>query len=53
MQCKNLVDGYNYLKQAGISEDICQMVLKHHEKKSGKDYATGDYYGSRHFLCVE
>lgn len=38
---KHPVDGYNYLKQAGISEDICQMVLKHHEKKSGKGYPEG------------
>lgn len=33
--------GYNYVKQAGLSEDICQMVLRHHEKKSGKGYPKG------------
>ncbi len=35
------VDGYNYCKQSGVDEEICNMVLKHHVKKDGRGYPTG------------
>ena len=38
---KHPVDGYNYLKQAGIDDEICQMVLKHHVKSGDNGYPKG------------
>lgn len=35
------VDGYNFCKQSGVDEEICNMVLKHHVKKDGRGYPTG------------
>lgn len=38
---KHPVDGYNFCKQSGVDEEICNMVLKHHVKKESKGYPTG------------
>lgn len=38
---KHPVDGYNFCKQAGVDDEICNMVLKHHVKKDSKGYPTG------------
>lgn len=35
------IDGYNFCKQAGVDEEICNMVLKHHVKKNSKGYPEG------------
>lgn len=35
------VDGYNFCKQSGVDEEICNMVLKHHVKKDDRGYPTG------------
>lgn len=35
------VDGYNFCKQSGVDEEICNMVLKHHVKKDGRGYPAG------------
>ena len=35
------VDGYNFCKQAGVDDEICNMILKHHVKKDSKGYPTG------------
>lgn len=35
------VDGYNFCKQSGVDEEICNMVLNHHVKKDGRGYPTG------------
>lgn len=35
------VDGYNYCKQSGVDEEICNMILKHHVKEDGRGYPTG------------
>lgn len=35
------VDGYNYCKQSGVDEEICNMILKHHIKEDGRGYPTG------------
>lgn len=35
------VDGYNYCKQSGVDEEICNMILKHHVKKDSRGYPTG------------
>lgn len=38
---KHSVYGYNYLKVSGVDNDICNMVLRHHEKRSGQGYPDG------------
>lgn len=38
---KHPVDGYNFCKQAGVDDEICNMILKHHVKKDSKGYPTG------------
>lgn len=38
---RHTVDGYNFCKQSGVDEEICNMVLKHHVKKDGRGYPTG------------
>lgn len=38
---KHPVDGYKMLKSAGVDDDICNMVLRHHEKRSGNGYPNG------------
>lgn len=38
---KHPVDGYNFCKQAGVDDEICNMVLKHHVKKDSKGYPIG------------
>lgn len=35
------VDGYNFCKQAGVDDTVCNMVLKHHVKKNSKGYPEG------------
>ena len=35
------MDGYNFCKQAGIDDTVCNMVLKHHVKKNSKGYPKG------------
>lgn len=38
---KHPVDGYNFCKQAGVDDTVCNMVLKHHVKKNSKGYPEG------------
>lgn len=38
---KHPVDGYNFCKQAGVDDEICNMILKHHIKKDSKGYPIG------------
>lgn len=38
---KHPVDGYNFCKQAGVDDEICNMILKHHVKKDSKGYPIG------------
>lgn len=38
---KHPVDGYNFCKHAGVDDEICNMILKHHVKKDSKGYPTG------------
>lgn len=38
---KHPVDGYNYLKQAGLDDEVCRMVLKHHVKNGNNGYPKG------------
>ena len=38
---KHPVDGFNLLEQAGVDEEICYMVLKHHVKEDGQGYPLG------------
>lgn len=35
------IDGYNFCKQAGVDDTVCNMVLKHHVKKNSKGYPEG------------
>lgn len=38
---KHPVDGYNFCKQAGVDDEICNMILKHHVKRDSKGYPIG------------
>lgn len=35
------IDGYNFCKQAGVDDTVCNMVLKHHVKKTVRDIQRG------------